>query len=136
MAVTFHGYWPTHPWYYFLGGPILMPRAIKALAISSEYRGYRADEIGKADRLVEPKRSRRLDRIEQDVLSTLRTDLARYRHLAHRLRLRRQAGGVPENPCSCDDLDVSLGLAFAHVYNGYAHVVALDETRSRQLALF
>ncbi|MBO9459230.1 hypothetical protein [Labrenzia sp. R5_0] len=136
MAVTFHGYWPTHPWYYFLGGPILMPRAIKALAISSEYRGYRADEIGKADRLVEPKRSRRLDRIEQDVLSTLRTDLARYRHLAHRLRLRRQAGGVPENPFICDDLDVSLGLAFAHVYNGYAHVVALDETRSRQLALF
>ncbi len=136
MTVTFHGYWPTHPWYYLLGGPILMPRAIKALAILSGYRGYRAEEIAGADRLPEPKRSRKLDRVEQDVLSQLRADLARYRHLAHRLRLRRQACGVPENPVVCGDLDVSLGLAFAHVYNGYAHVVALDETRSRQLALF
>lgn len=136
MAVTIQGYWPTHPWYYLLGGQVLMSRAIKALAISSDYRGYRADEIGKADCLAEPKRSRTLDRVEQDVLSQLRADLARYRHLAHHLRLRRQASGVPENPVICDDLDVSLGLAFAHVYNGYAHVVALDETRSRQLALF
>lgn len=136
MAVTFHGYWPTHPWYYLLGGLALGPFAIKALTRISEYRGYRAEEIAGADRLPEPKRSRKLDRIEQDVLSQLRADLARYRHLAHRLRLRRQACGVPENSVICDDLDVSLGLAFAHVYNGYAHLVALDETRSRQLALF
>lgn len=136
MAVTFHGYWPTHPWYYLLGGLILMPRAIKALAISSDYRGYRADEIGKADRLAEPKRSRKLDAIERDVLAQLRADLARYRALAHRLRRRQITEGLPDNPVICDDLDVSLGLAFAHVYNGYAHVVALEETRSRQLALF
>ncbi|WP_298966431.1 hypothetical protein [uncultured Roseibium sp.] len=88
---------------------------------------YRADEIGKAVRLDEPKRSCKLDAIERNVLSQLRADFSRYRSLAQRLRLRRCAESLPDNPVICDDLDVSLSLAFTHVYNGYAHFVTLEE---------
>ncbi len=135
MTVTFQGYWPSHPWYYFLGGPIVMPRAIKALATSADCHGYRAHEINEADRLAEPKRSRKLDAIERDVLAQLRADLSRYRMLAHRLRLRRSAKGLSDNPATCDDLDMSLSIVFSHVYNGYARIAALEGLSVRQMTL-
>ncbi|QFT68632.1 hypothetical protein FIU93_17705 [Labrenzia sp. THAF35] len=135
MAVTFQGYWPSHPRYYFLGGPIVMPCAIKALATSSDCHGYRTNEINEANCLAEPKRSWTLDVIERDVLAQLRADLSRYRMLAHRLRLRRSAKGLSDTLVTCDDLDMSLSIVFSHVYNGYAHVVALEEIRNRQLTL-
>lgn len=135
MTITVHGYRPTHPWYYLLGGPILKPRAIKALVLTSGYQGYRADDIRQADRLPEPQRMRKLGQVTDEVKAELRGDLARYRQLAHQLRARRAEQGIPVQPSHCDGLDVALGLKFAHVYNGYAHVVALERLGSFQLSL-
>ncbi|PTW61688.1 hypothetical protein C8N35_102403 [Breoghania corrubedonensis] len=135
MDATFHGYHASRPWYYLLGDPILKPRAIKALATASGYRGYRADEIVAVDRLLEPKRTRKREAIERQVLLKLRTDLARYRELAHYLRIRKGFEGVSGNPSQCEDMDVALSLKFAHVYNGYAHVAVLEQLGSHQMSL-
>lgn len=129
-----NGYNPTHPWYYLLGGPILLPRTIKAYVALREYRGYRANDIAAADRLAEPKRSRRLDAIKAEVLEDLRKDMARYRHLACMLRTRRRGEGVPQNPCRSDDLDTAISLKFAHLYNGYGHLIYLESLTGRQFA--
>lgn len=129
-----NGYHPSHPWYYLLGGSVLRPASIKALAVSTGYGGYRADEIASADRLPEPKRGRRLAAIKAEVLADLKRDVGRYRHLVCRLRQRRIAQGIPVNPVSSDDLDTALSLKFAHTYNGYAHLVTLERLDARQLA--
>ena len=67
MTITVHGYRPTHPWYYLLGGPVLTPRVIKALVLTSDYQGYRAEDIRQADRLPEPERMRKLGRVTDEV---------------------------------------------------------------------
>jgi hypothetical protein len=127
-----NGYHPSHPWYYVLGGPVFRPRAVKALVGITKYGGYRADEIACANRLAEPQRSRRLATIKAEVLADLKRDLSRYRHLACRLRARQINEGVPSHPTCADNLDTALSLKFAHVYNGYAHLVALEGLYDQQ----
>jgi hypothetical protein len=129
------GYPPSHPWYYLQGGTVFRPLTIKAYVLITGYKGCRADEIAAADRLPEPKRSRKLAALKAEVLAGLRTDMARYRHLACALRMRRRTEGVAAALVRSDDLDTALGLKFAHLYNGYAHLVALEALGQEQLEM-
>ncbi|MGR6465780.1 hypothetical protein [Rhizobium sp. PAMB 3182] len=129
------GYPPSHPWYYLQGGTVFRPRTIKAYALITGYKGYRADEIAAADRLPEPKRSRKLAALKAEVLAGLKADMARYRHLACALRARRRTTSVAAQPVRSDDLDTAIGLVFSHLYNWYAHLVALEALGQDQLEM-
>ena len=130
------GYKPGHPWYYYLGGRILYPSEIRALAVASGYRGYRADDIADADRLAEPRRSAALRQIRNEVVAELQRDLTRYRAVARALRHERASEKPVAPGASCGELHTAMSLKYAHLYNGFAHLQVLDGLLERQPDLF
>lgn len=66
------------------------------------------------------------------VLSSLRTDLARYVELVRALRLSRRSGEA----LACSDLHTAVSLKHNHLFNDLAHLDWLDELLSMQLDLF
>ena len=111
------GYDPGHPWYYFLGGQRLRLKEIQASAIESGYGGYRASEIGKADKLAEPNRSHALRAIRDEVRQSLTEDVSRYRELALRLAEYRRSGSEDVSQGCCDDIHVGMSLKHNHLFN-------------------
>jgi hypothetical protein len=131
-----NGYSPGHPWYYLLGGAVLMPRAILEQTRASGYRGCSAAAIEAADRLAEPKRSASLRALHQRFYEDLQCDLSRYRACVRNLRLDRKRRRRPERPTQCDDVHVAISLKHNHLVNDFAHLVWLEELLSQQGDLF
>jgi len=133
---TFGGYNAGHPWFYFLGGPVLSPKQIQESVRITGYGGYMADDIGQADRKSEPRRSTELRALRDEVRRMLSADISRYREVARELhRYRRD---VPtENPArSCADVHTAMSLKHNHIFNHFAHLQSLDEALSKQRDLF
>lgn len=129
------GYGIGHPWHYVLGGDIPTPKQILAY-VDTDYRGHREREIAAAHRVEEPRRSKRLQTIREEVKAALRADLSRYRKLACRLRAERRETPDFQAEPFFTDLPVSISLKFAHVYNGFAHLRYLESLPSPQPDLF
>jgi hypothetical protein len=133
---SWNGYRPGHPWFYVLGGMVLMPKEILTEVKASGYQGYMADTIAKADNKPEPQRSESLRQIRAKVHCDLISDLSCYRECARELHQYRITaiynGGGPE----CREIHTSISLKHNHLYNDFAHLVRLDKLLSRQPDLF
>lgn len=132
---TWHGYSSSHPWYYVLGGIALMPSDIITCVKASGYKGYLEEDIGKADRKPEPQRSESLRAIKEKVLADLWRDLSRYRALVCALRKYRKECDY-NGPHECADSHMSISLKHNHLYNGFAHLLTLNNLLERQPDLF
>lgn len=132
---TWQGYRPSHPWYYVLGGITLMPSDIIACVKASGYKGYLEEDREKADRKPEPQRSESLRTIKEKALADLWRDLSRYRELVCMLRKYRK-GRDYDTPQVCADLHVNISLKYNHLYNDFAHLLALNNLLERQPDLF
>ena len=124
-----------HPWFYVRGNKVLTPKQIKQDVMQSEYRGYLKDEILAIDKQAEPKRTEKLNKLRQDALQYLKSDLSRYRQCAFELHRFKKIHGQSYNPVSCDDIHTSIGLVHNHIYNRFAHLILLDELDT-QLDMF
>ena len=127
-------YPPSHPWYYVLGGVIPGPREIHGQVIASGYQGYLKSDISKAASKQEPKRSITLRDLRGNARSSLFSDLSRYRQCARELNLHRQNHGYTQSECL--DIHVSISLKHNHIYNGFAHLIRLEELLTEQPELF
>lgn len=128
-------YRPGHPWYYLLGGKVLLPSAICEAVRKAGYQGYRTD-IDATDTMSEPKRSTTLRAIRAAVLEELRRDLSRYREVARALRLYRRETTSDPLPDICADVHTAISLMHNHLYNDFAHLMRLDTLLSHQRDLF
>jgi hypothetical protein len=128
-------YNPGHPWYYVLGGPVLLPSEICLAVKQSGYTGYRTD-IEETDKKGEPYRSAELRCIRDDVLMSFWQDISRYRKVVRSLHYYRKTAEPLQEQPKCADIYVSVSLKHNHLYNDFAHLLRLDELLSRQLDLF
>lgn len=124
--VTFEDYSPGHPWYYFLGGAVLPPKAIRTIVRASGYEGYRVRDIREAAARSEPARSEALRKIRIDVMRSLRSNISIYREVARELRQYRLEHADQPRPSSSADVHTAMSLKFAHLYNDFAHIDLLD----------
>ncbi len=131
------GYQPGHPWYYKLGGKVLSPKQILATVKSSDYQGYRADDIRQADNKSEPQRSGVLRKLREETLKSLTSDLSCYRIFTCELREYRALDetGLGDHAI-CSDIHTSMSLKHNHLYNDFAHLNMIDGLLSRQPDLF
>jgi len=134
--VAVQGYEPTHPWYYRLGGRILMPREIASFAATLNCEHPRA--VLEIFDLPEPQRSTAIRAARERARSTIISDLRRYREHARRVRYRRRWLG----PYPDEDRDIwnepitAVSLKFNHLLHGFTILAALDRVPNEQLALF
>ena len=127
-------YSPGHPWFYLLGGRVLTPKEIRESVRASDYKGWRADELKKLEAKAEPQRSQGLRKLRAIVFAELTDDLSRYRQVAlglHRHR-RRTAG----QELLCHAVHTSASLKHNHLYNDFAHLIAIDDLLAQQPDLF
>lgn len=132
--ISIHGYDPGHPWFYVLGGPVLPLRMIRAQVQNSGYKGYR-NEIEKAARKPEPKRSALLTEIHAQVLQELKRDISGYRSAARTLSLYRKRTDLPEKP-QCEGVHVAISLKHNHIFNDFAHLIQIEQLTTLQPSLF
>ncbi len=131
------GYRPGHPWYYKLGGVVHKPKQILAAVKASGYRGYKLDEIEKADSKYEPDRSATLRKIRESALMELKADLECYREVVRGLRAFRNVSDKDQEAQPiCSDIHMSMSLKYNHLYNDFAHLVYIDDLLSQQPDLF
>ncbi len=131
-----HGDDAGHSWCFRLGGRPLSPSAIREAVRASGYRGFRAEAIDAADALPEPKRTRALRALREQERAELRADLARYRQVVLKLHQRRAPGDLaPEEPY-WSDTDQAVALKHNHLWNGFAHLIAIEERLFVQGDLF
>ena len=127
-------YSPGHPWFYLLGGRVLTPKEIKKSVRASDYKDWRADELEKLEAKAEPQRSQDLRKLRATVLAELADDLSRYRQVALELhRYRRRTAGQ-ELPCHA--VHTSASLKHNHLFNDFAHLIAIDDLLAQQPDLF
>lgn len=134
--LSYHAYNSGHPWYYLLGGPILLLKDIQSAARQSKYRGYRRDDIRAADNKTEPARTAALRAIQSEVVIELKRDIAGYRTRVLQLRRYRAANALPDKPRACDDIHTNISLKHNHLFNDFAHLITLDDLLSKQGDLF
>jgi len=127
------GYDPTHPWYYFLGGPIPSLKQIRAYAEGAEFQGYRRDEILALKNMTEPRRSQQHRQILEGTVEALSKDIKRYRECVRELRIEQRHCTPTDG--GCRDIDVSMGLKVAHIFNGFSNLKMLQEA-PQQFDLF
>lgn len=136
--LSYRDYNTGHPWYYHLGGPVLSLKAIREAARYSRYKGYRKDDIAKADKKPEPQRSHALRTIRAQVVEELKRDIAGYRKRA--LALHRHRKNAEAHPlcakASCADVHTNISLKHNHLVNDFAHLIWLDDLLNRQGDLF
>ncbi len=130
------GYSCGHPWYYFLGGPILSLRQIRTDAESAKFGGYRRDQIEHMENMAEPKRSQERRKLISETKASLAKDISRYRQCVRDLRHARllEISGDYDGR-SCRDIDVSMSLKVSHIFNEFCHLKMLDEA-PQQFDLF
>ncbi len=131
------GYQPGHPWYYKLGGKVLSPKQILATVKSSDYQGYRADDIWQADNKPEPQRSGVLRKLREETLKSLTSDLSSYRTFTNELREYRTLDESElGDQAICSDIHTSMSLKHNHLTNDFAHLNMIDALLLRQPDLF
>lgn len=135
MTVTYRDYHISHPWYFYLGGPVPSPRAIRDLVLQTGTTGYRNYEFSRLDHQPEPQRSAAIREAQEVVKAELRKDFARYRQCVLELHRHRETQDFGNEPRSCDDIHTNLSLKVAHMINGFAHLHQLDGM-DRQTDLF
>lgn len=126
--VTYADYSPGHPWYYFLGGTVLPPIAIRAMVRAYGTQGYRSDEIRRAAAQPEPARSETLRKIRIDVMRSLKSNISIYREVARELHRYRIETADQTRGCASADVHTAMSLKFAHLCNDFAHIDLLDAT--------
>jgi hypothetical protein len=135
--LSYHSYKPSHPWYYKLGGKPPTLKAIRDYAINQKYQGYLSDEIAKARRQNEPKRSEHLQQYTNSTTANLQRDVACYRQLRRHYALLSHQGKLNQIPDICDDIHTSLSLKYNHLTNHFIHLHQLQQcTVIEQLRLF
>ena len=126
------GYNFGHPWYYVLGGEILLPKQIRAEVSAGNYQGYMAEEINAVDNKPEPHRSEALRAFKEKFLKDLAEDISRYRQIACAIRRDRA-----ENPIFIEpDIHADISLKYAHIYNDFAHLNYIEDLLAQQGDLF
>lgn len=129
------GYSPSHPWYYLLGGEVLPPKVIRFDVRLAGYKGYLKEEILGAASRPEPRRSRALGRIRDEVCQSLTQNISIYREVARELHVyRKDHAGEPIPNCSAP-VHTAMSLKYAHIYNDFGHLDLLDSL-PRQVDLF
>lgn len=127
-------YTPGHPWFYVLGGPVQSLKAIRRSVELSGYRGYR-DEIERAARKAEPKRSAALAALRAKIEVEFASDISGYRRAARTLYLYRRRADLAETP-ECEGVHVAISLKYSHLFNDFAHLIWIDSLEAQQLSLF
>ena len=125
--LSYHSYKPSHPWYYKLGGKPPTLKSIRDYAINQKYQGYLSDDIAKARRHSEPKRSEHLKHITDSITADLQRDITIYRQLRRHYALLSLEGKLNQNPDICDDIYVSLGLKYSHISNHFTQLHQLQQ---------
>ena len=135
--LSYHSYKPSHPWYYRLGEKPPSLKAIRENAIHQKYQGYLSDDIAKARRHSEPKRSEQLQQYITKITADLWRDIACYRQLRRHYALLSLEGKLNENPDICNDIHTSLSLKHNHLSNHFIHLHQLQQcTVNEQFCLF
>jgi hypothetical protein len=132
----YEGYKPGHPWYYYKGGRIPTLKQILSRVKAERYQGYRISDILSADNKPEPQRSEALRRLQAEELRLIRHDISRYRELARLLHRYRKTQDFTEARYLCDNIHTSISLKYNHIYNRFAHLIALEDLLSQQPDLF
>ena len=133
--LSHHDYHAGHPWYYLLGGAIPSPKDIRAAVQGSDCCGYLAEEIEAIARKPEPQKTQAEAAMRERVLAELRADISRYRECARNLHRHRRIIGITGAKPKCEGVHVAISLKHNHIYNGFAHLKALD-VLPKQLDLF
>ena len=131
-----HGYNVGHPWYYYLGGAIPMPKQIFCHVEQGSYGGYMAGEIVKTDKRPEPQRTEHLRALRQKFKSDLFEDLNRYRELVRELRIYRDQALPRDEQAVCDNIHTNMSLKTSHLINDFAHIISLNRLLDQQRDLF
>jgi len=84
----------------------------------------------------EPHRSAALRKLRHKHLEELKSDISRYRCVVFELNQHRKEHGIPQNPKCAEDVHVSVSLKHSHIYNGFAHLLCIDELPEQQGELF
>lgn len=129
--LTPEDYGEGHCWYYRLGGKVLGPKSILKQVERENYLGYRTD-IADAENQPEPRRSATLKRIKDDVRKDLKSDIARYRHLASELRKTR----ADEDQQRFLDHCLNISIKYCHICNDLGHLRRIHDALSVQRDLF
>ncbi|MBL4645540.1 MAG: hypothetical protein JKY99_03665 [Rhizobiales bacterium] len=130
------GYSNGHPWHYVLDGDIRSPKQILADVKASGIRGYMIEDIDKASKLVEPKRSAKLRQLTSQVKGRLHCDLSRYREVVLQLHRDRLCDRNAQAEPRCRDVHVSVSLKYNHICNDFAHLIYLESIDMGQMELF
>lgn len=130
------GYNAGHPWYYLLGGAVLLPKQIREAVRYSGYQGYLSEEIEAADRKSEPHRSQSLRRLRARAITELKRDISGYRRCALDLNCYREENPMAERPTCCAEIHTSISLKHNHLVNDFAHLITIDTMLSVQSDLF
>ena len=134
------GYDSGHPWYWYLGGAIPTVEDIRKEAEKSA-RGYLQYEIEKLATKPEPRRSRDIQKMREDVEEGLKRSLKQYSHYCNRVRYRRRWQG----PWEDQNMDIwrepnqNACLVHNHLHNAYGNLAHLDQigrASNEQLTLF
>ena len=130
------GYSPTHSWYFYLGGPIPTLKQIQTYAQSKPHGHYIDYQISELDRMDEPKRSQKRHALVLQITNDLRNDISRYRECVRTLHKERQKEiGLDRMSRCCRDIDVSVSLKVAHIFNGFSNLHLLQDV-PQQFDLF
>lgn len=130
-----HGYGPTHPWYYVLGGTPLSPKQILLNVAASGYQGYRSDEISTIANRPSKVRYVKAEELQHVVLQEFRKNVHRYRRVVHELYQYRRTEHADTE--ACKDVHVAVSLKHNHLYNDLAHVIRLEQILAqKQPSLF
>jgi hypothetical protein len=125
--LSYHSYKPSHPWYYKLGGKPPALKSIRDYAINQKYQGYLSDDIAKARRHSEPKRSEHLQQYTNSITANLQRDITIYRQLRRDYALPSHQGKPNQNTNICDDIHTSLSLKYNHLSNHFIHLHQLQQ---------
>ena len=131
-------YQPGHPWFCLQGGTPPTPGQIEADAAGSPYGSYRVNDIAKADKLPEPRRSAELRELLAWAELELAQDRERYAHYVAKLAIRRRDSEDPAGADTSiwDELCTALSLKYCHLFNDFAHQRSLRHLVDRQPSLF
>ncbi len=126
-----------HPWYYYLGGAVLYPKQIIEDVKATGYCGYLVEEIESLDQCDEPQRSEGLRKLRIKIVEEINSDLSRYRALARELHeYCKTQPPIQEGVSVAHDIHTNISLKHNHLFNGFAHLITIDDFLAIQPDLF
>lgn len=124
------------PWYYRDGGKRLTLKEIRHSATPSELTGVLARQVASAEKLPEPQRTERLDRLHANVRAEVRTQITAYRHAARTLNAYRRAfPDGREGHTVCAEAHSGLYVAACYLRFAFAAMRIVEGKAPQQLSL-